>query len=132
MKGFLIFIHLFVVTIQLPAKSNGIIYSWIDEQGKRHFGDQPSLHNHSYVFKGDELVSIKTVRSSPKHSQKIFKQHTRSGKRQSISNNKSRCAELGKKIAYFERKLTTKLTPDKFDMYKHELNQVRWKKIKSC
>jgi len=131
MKGIPYLTPLLLLALILPIKANGTIYSWVDQQGKRHFGDQPSHENHSTIFRGEDLVSIKIVHSKIKLIQKGFKRRVNSRDKQSNSN-KSSCDELRKKITRLEQKLNSKHTPNKFDKYKQELNQFRWQKIKNC
>ena len=131
MKGIPYLTPLLLWVLILPVKANGTIYSWVDQQGKRHFGDQPSHKNHSTIFEGHDLVSIKIVHSKLKLSKRGFKRKVNSRDKQSNSNKPS-CDELRRKITQLEQKLTSKHTPDKFDKYKQELNQFRWQKIKKC
>ena len=136
MKGGIICICLIIFSLHLSIQAHGVIYSWVDDHGKRHFSDKPSHDKQSQLFELDELTTTVFVKSKTTYSQQKLRRKSRSGRTKSgdkSGDKKERgCNSIGKTIARLEQKLSSKLAPDKFDRYKQELNQLRWNKIKYC
>jgi len=132
MKGRIICIYLIVFSLHLSIQASGAIYSWVDDQGKRHFSDKPSHDKQSELFERDQLATIKFVKSKPTYDHKKISRKSSSVRRMSGAKKEKGCGSIRKTIASLEKKLNSKLAPDKFDRYKQELSQIRWKKIKYC
>ncbi|MCF6193813.1 MAG: DUF4124 domain-containing protein [Kangiellaceae bacterium] len=137
MKESTMYICFVVLSLHLSIEANDAIYSWIDEQGKRHFSDKPSHKIQSDLFERQQLTTTKFIKSKLSFSSGRTHRKSRSGKgnsdkTNSVAKKEKICDSIRKTIIRLEKKLSTKLAPDKFDRYKQELNQVRWKKIRYC
>jgi hypothetical protein len=120
---------LLLLTTQLYAKT---IYRWIDKSGKQHFSDKPSESRDAKKFEGQPLTNIRLVSSKQLKAAKTPKRKSASRKNNRAQSKPTQCVQLKNKIALIESKLKQRLLAEKADQYSRDLNNLKWRKIKSC
>ncbi len=122
---------LLLLTPLSPALAD-TIYRWIDDKGQMHFSDKVPAGYRSIQYVGTALSNVTFVESKPNKTIQ-FKKRNRKNKSKSNPKSKiSQCQRLKKSIASIEIKLKGHLPADKNDQFSHQLNQLRWQKIKRC
>jgi len=131
MKGLIFVILISSLTTSPSLMADTSIFKWVDLEGKIHFSDEQSKAQQADSFIGKPLMTTNFVKSASFRARASKNKRHHKQNRGRLSNLK-RCQNMVQKIDSLEKKLKQKLPVDKFDLYKSQLAQTKWEKIKYC
>ncbi|MBV1911163.1 MAG: DUF4124 domain-containing protein [Kangiellaceae bacterium] len=105
------------------------IHQWTDSSGRIHFSDMPPQDISSIQFQRTEVQQVKLIKT-PEIKFLKMKKVNKSRKRKTSAV--SACSKIKSQISDIEKSLVVKQKAAEFDRKNRQLQQLRWKKIKSC